>query len=67
MQMDQSIATNSMLKAETQFLQLSTQLAQLSALETRSAARRTRGQRGISQPGLEHAADRAASISSPSS
>ena len=33
-QMDQSIATNSMQKAETQFVQLSTQLAQLSALET---------------------------------
>ena len=33
-QMDQSIATNSMLKAETQFVQLNTQLAQLSALET---------------------------------
>ena len=33
-QMDQSIATNSMLKAETQFVQLATQLAQLSALET---------------------------------
>ena len=33
-QMDQSIATNSMLKAETQFGQFNTQLAQLSALET---------------------------------
>ncbi len=33
-QMDQSIATNSMLKAETQFVQFNTQLAQLSALET---------------------------------
>ena len=33
-QMDQSIATNSMLKAETQFIQFNTQLAQLSALET---------------------------------
>ena len=33
-QMDQSIATNSMLKAETQFMQLNAQLAQLSALET---------------------------------
>ncbi|MEG2030716.1 MAG: methyl-accepting chemotaxis protein [Janthinobacterium sp.] len=33
-QMDQSIATNSMLKAETQFVQLNAQLAQLSALET---------------------------------
>jgi methyl-accepting chemotaxis protein len=34
-QMDQSIATNSMLKAETQFVQFNTQLAQLSALETK--------------------------------
>ena len=33
-QMDQSIATNSMLKAETQFGQFNSQLAQLSALET---------------------------------
>lgn len=33
-QMDQSIATNSMLKAETQFVQFNAQLAQLSALET---------------------------------
>jgi methyl-accepting chemotaxis protein len=33
-QMDQSIATNSMLKAETQFVQFNTQLTQLSALET---------------------------------
>ena len=33
-QMDQSIATNSMLKAETQFGQFNAQLAQLSALET---------------------------------
>jgi methyl-accepting chemotaxis protein len=33
-QMDQSIATNSMLKAETQFVQLNEQLAKLSTLET---------------------------------
>ena len=33
-QMDQSIAANSMLKAETQFVQFNTQLTQLSALET---------------------------------